>query len=58
MAIDAAWSLGEALVSGQVTPDHWLVDTRTGALLERRIAAKAAMTVRLERGTETRPVPA
>ena len=58
MVIDAAWGLGEALVGGQVTPDHWLVDARTGAPLERRIAAKRAMTVQLESGTETRAVPA
>ena len=35
-AIDAAHGLGEQLVSGAVNPDHYLVNTRTGAILERR----------------------
>ena len=35
-AIDAVRGLGEQLVSGAVNPDHYLVDTRTGAVLERR----------------------
>ncbi|MDP9252560.1 MAG: phosphoenolpyruvate synthase, partial [Chloroflexota bacterium] len=35
-AIDAVRGLGEQLVSGAVNPDHYLVDVRTGAVLERR----------------------
>lgn len=35
-AIDAVRGLGEQLVSGAVNPDHYLVDTTTGAVLERR----------------------
>lgn len=35
-AIDAVRGLGEQLVSGAVNPDHYLVDARTGAVLERR----------------------
>ncbi|MDP9280955.1 MAG: PEP-utilizing enzyme [Chloroflexota bacterium] len=35
-AIDAVRGLGEQLVSGAVNPDHYLVDTTTGAFLERR----------------------
>jgi len=35
-AIDAVRGLGEQLVSGAVNPDHYLVDTATGAVLERR----------------------
>ena len=26
IAIDASWGLGEAVVSGEVTPDHFMVD--------------------------------
>jgi pyruvate,water dikinase len=58
MVIDGAWGLGEALVSGQVTPDHWVVDARTGTVLEARVARKEVMTVRQEHGTALRPVPA
>lgn len=35
--VDAVAGLGEKLVSGQVTPDHFLVDTASGAVLERTI---------------------
>lgn len=33
--VDAVPGLGEKLVSGQVTPDHFLVETASGAVLER-----------------------
>src|SRR5438445_116804 len=35
-AIEAVRGLGEQLVSGAVNPDHYTVDTRSGAVLERR----------------------
>jgi len=35
-AIDAVAGLGERLVSGAANPDHFLVDPRTGEVLERR----------------------
>jgi len=34
-AIDAAPGLGESVVSGAVTPDHFVVDTHVGAVVER-----------------------
>ena len=43
--IDATFGLGEALVSGQVEPDHWMVDTATGEIRERRPGTKQAATV-------------
>ncbi|HYG56926.1 MAG TPA: PEP/pyruvate-binding domain-containing protein, partial [Symbiobacteriaceae bacterium] len=58
MVIDGAWGLGEAVVSGIVTPDHWVADGTTGATLERQVSAKAVMTVRTAGGTETVSVPA
>ncbi len=39
--IDATLGLGEALVSGQVEPDHYVVDTATGRIVEKRLGAKA-----------------
>jgi phosphohistidine swiveling domain-containing protein len=39
--IDATLGLGEALVSGRVEPDHYLVDEQTGRVIERRIGAKS-----------------
>jgi rifampicin phosphotransferase len=38
--IDASPGLGEAVVSGAVNPDHFVVDTATGQILERRIGDK------------------
>ena len=38
--VDASPGLGEAVVSGAVTPDHFVVDTATGRVLERRLSDK------------------
>lgn len=38
--IDAALGLGESLVSGQVQPDHFVVDTQTGSVKSRALAAR------------------
>lgn len=38
--IDANPGLGEAVVSGAVNPDHFVIDTRTGEVLERRLGDK------------------
>lgn len=48
--IDATIGLGEALVSGRVEPDHWVVDTATSRILERRPGAKQAATVAMPGG--------
>lgn len=55
MVIDGAWGLGEAVVSGQVTPDHWVADAATGAIREQQVARKAVMTVRIGGGGEGLP---
>ena len=38
--INASWGLGEAIVSGRVTPDSFLVEKGSFTLLEREIGAK------------------
>ena len=38
--IDASPGLGEAIVSGAVNPDHFVVNTTTGEIIERRIGDK------------------
>ncbi len=38
--IDAAFGLGEALVSGKVEPDHYVVDAASGQILEKTLGAK------------------
>ncbi|MEZ4767711.1 MAG: PEP/pyruvate-binding domain-containing protein [Caldilineales bacterium] len=52
--IDATLGLGEALVSGQVEPDHYVVDDRIGRITEKRLGAKAlAIRGRAGGGTVT-----
>ena len=41
MAVEATLGLGEALVSGQVEPDHYRVEAASGRILEKRLGAKA-----------------
>jgi pyruvate,water dikinase len=54
VVIDATLGLGEALVSGQVVPDH-VVCSRSGHVLERVRGEKAVVTVPLDGGgIETR----
>ncbi|MCE7982073.1 MAG: phosphoenolpyruvate synthase [Caldilinea sp. CFX5] len=39
--IDATLGLGEALVSGQVEPDHYIVETNSGRIVQKMLGAKA-----------------
>ena len=55
--ISAAWGLGESIVGGSVTPDTLTVDKATGQVLARETTDKGAMTMRVNGGTEERPVP-
>ncbi|HEC33709.1 MAG TPA: pyruvate, phosphate dikinase, partial [Chloroflexi bacterium] len=57
VVISASWGLGEAVVGGLVTPDTIIVDKATARVLERQTADKQVMTVRVDGGTETQPVP-
>ena len=40
MIVESAYGLGEAVVLGKVTPDRFVLDDKTGAILERHIARK------------------
>ncbi len=53
MSVEAAWGLGEAVVSGRVTPDRFAVDFDSGEVLTRQAGAK---TVEITPSGE-RPVP-
>jgi pyruvate,water dikinase len=59
VTIEAAWGLGEAVVSGAVTPDNYVIERENGDLREETIAEKKVMHVRDEETGETveRPVP-
>ncbi len=53
IVIEGAWGLGEGVVSGTVTPDHYVVDKNTGEILEKEVALKEVMFVRDKRTGET-----
>ena len=57
IVINAAWGLGEAVVSGQVTPDTVTIDKTNQQILARETSRKTTMTVRTAQGTKDRPVP-
>jgi pyruvate, water dikinase len=40
VAVEGVWGLGSALVSGDVTPDAWLISKVTGEITGRRISPK------------------
>lgn len=46
IVIEGHWGLGEAVVSGAVTPDEWVVDKNTLEIIERRIVEKTYELVR------------
>jgi phosphohistidine swiveling domain-containing protein len=51
--IDATFGLGEALVAGQVEPDHFVVDHRSEKIISRSIGSKRTLTRSVvEGGTE------
>jgi len=58
--IEAAWGLGESVVSGSVSPDNYLVDRSQKKIKNKFIASKEIMVVRDEKTGETvtKKVPA
>jgi len=50
ITIEGAWGLGSALVSGEVTPDHWVVAKITGEISVREISDKAIRHARSPAG--------
>ena len=56
VVINASWGLGEAIVSGTVSPDQWVVQ-KSGDLVETIICRKELMTVQTEKGTRTVDTP-
>jgi pyruvate,water dikinase len=45
IVIEASWGLGEAIVSGSVTPDRFVVDKVTMEIVERTVSTKLYWTV-------------
>jgi rifampicin phosphotransferase len=57
LLLNASWGLGDAVVGGDVTPDQWIVDKSSGAIVESAVATKNVMTTRIERGVKLEQVP-
>jgi pyruvate,water dikinase len=54
MLVEASWGLGEAVVSGKVTPDRYHIDRGTAKVLDRHVTHKAIeITAAGEREVET-----
>ncbi len=58
VSLSSSWGLGEAIVSGEVEPDQWLISKKTGEVFSEYRATKKFKTVRKQRGAETVPVEA
>jgi len=52
MVVDATLGLGEALVSGQVEPDHYVLEADSGEIVRRELGAKA-LSIRSRSGGGT-----
>ena len=44
VAIEGTWGLGSALVSGDVTPDSWVISKITGEITARRVSPRPRST--------------
>jgi len=51
--IEAAWGLGESVVSGSVSPDNYVVDTKTEKIKSKMIAKKEVMHITNSKGSVT-----
>ena len=56
MMINASYGLGEAVVSGIVTPDEYIIDKKTKKVIKKNIAEKEYMVIKNENGVGTRVV--
>lgn len=54
--INASYGLGEAVVSGIVTPDEYIIDKKTKKVIEKNISEKEYMVIKNENGVGTRTV--
>jgi pyruvate,water dikinase len=54
--IEAAWGLGEVVVSGAITPDNYVANKSDSQLISKRVAYKPFMLVRNESGIGCRQV--
>jgi pyruvate,water dikinase len=57
VAIEATWGLGSALVSGEVTPDSFVISKITGEITTRRVCSKIKIHQLIPNGPGTPPAP-
>lgn len=57
MVIEAAWGLGEILVSGQITPDTYVIEKDNFNILDINVNSQKKMIVRTKKGNKTVAVP-
>jgi len=57
MVIEAVWGLGEILVSGQITPDTYVIEKDTLNILDKNINLQEKMIVRSKVGNKLVSVP-
>jgi pyruvate, water dikinase len=59
MIVEAGYGLGEAIVGGEVTPDHYVIDGATQKVVHKQISEQRIRLIRDEAGGNRRePVPA
>lgn len=51
VVIDAGLGLGEAVVSGSITPDHYVVDKKTSKIVSKEISPQAWQIIRAKDGS-------
>jgi pyruvate, water dikinase len=54
MIVEAGWGLGESVVGGEVTPDHYVVDGATLKVVHKQISEQKIRIVRAEGGGNRR----
>lgn len=57
VVIEAAWGLGETVVSGSVSPDNYVVDRSSKKIVHKMVATKEIMTVRDPETFQTVTIP-
>ncbi len=50
ITVESVWGLGETIVQGEVTPDTYIVDKSSGAILDKKIGSKLIERVRGQDG--------
>lgn len=57
IVIEGGFGLGEAIVSGSVSPDHYVVDKNSNKIIEKRVFKQTMMIVRVGTVTREEEVP-